>query len=158
MGMALDQAGPAGPRVAPKIDESALIRAVQSGDQDAFAQLVRAYDHSVLRLAVNLLRSQEDAQDVYQEAFLRVYKNIQSFRFDCSFHTWLYRIVTNICLDHLRKRKVRKEEAPVVETADGPVDRMDAFEEDAAESDPERTLWNRQLKQRIETALQDLTP
>src|SRR5215831_20483658 len=102
--MAQDAAGTAGQRVAPKFDESSLIRAVQRGEQDAFEQLVRAYDHSVLRLAVNLLRSQDDAQDVYQEAFLRVYRNIHTFRFDCSFHTWLYRIVTNICLDHLRKR------------------------------------------------------
>src|SRR6476660_6083466 len=122
--MALDAAGAAGPRVAPRLDESSLIRAVQNGDQDAFEQLVRAYDHSVLRLAVNLLRSPEDAQDVYQEAFLRVYKNIHAFRFDCSFHTWLYRIVTNICLDQMRRRKVRREEPAVVETADGPVDRM----------------------------------
>src|SRR3989440_11442080 len=135
--MAFDAAGAAGSRVAPKPDESALIRAVQSGDQDAFEQLVRAYDHSVLRLAVNLLRSPEDAQDVYQEAFLRVYRNIHAFRFDCSFHTWLYRIVTNICLDQLRKRKVRKEESSVVETSDGAIDRMDAFEEDAAEAHPE---------------------
>ena len=135
-----------------------LIRAAQRGDQDAFEQLVRAYDQSVLRLAMNLLRSAEDARDVYQEAFLRVYKNLDSFRFDCSFHTWLYRIVTNICLDQLRKRKVRKEESAVVETPEGPLDRMDAFEEDGAESDPERSMWNRQLKQRIETALQDLTP
>src|SRR5678816_3536709 len=134
MAMALDAKGPAGPQLAPRLDESSLIRAVQSGDQDAFEQLVRAYDHSVLRLAVNLLRSQEDAQDVYQEAFLRVYKNIHAFRFDCSFHTWLYRIVTNICLDHLRKRKVRREESAVVETADGPLDRMDAFEEEGADS------------------------
>jgi RNA polymerase sigma-70 factor, ECF subfamily len=139
-------------------DEKALIRAAQEGDQDAFGQLVRAYDKSVLRLAMNLLRSPEDAQDVYQEAFLRVYRNLNSFRFDCSFHTWLYRIVTNICLDQLRKRKVRKEESPVVDTPDGPLDRMDAFEEDSADSDPERSMWNRELKKKIEVALQDLTP
>ena len=139
-------------------DEKALIRAAQEGDQDAFGQLVRAYDQSVLRLAMNLLRSPEDAQDVYQEAFLRVYRNLNNFRFDCSFHTWLYRIVTNICLDQLRKRKVRKEESPVVDTPDGPLDRMDAFEEDSADSDPERSMWNRELRKKIETALQDLTP
>src|SRR2546421_1009258 len=137
--MAFDAAGAAGSRVAPKPDESALIRAVQSGDQDAFEQLVRAYDHSVLRLAVNLLRSPEDAQDVYQEAFLRVYRNLNNFRFDCSFHTWLYRIVTNLCLDHMRKRKVRKEESSLVEGSDGPVDRMDTLQESRAESDPQRT-------------------
>src|ERR1041385_122063 len=154
----LEAARPAGPRVAPRLDEASLIRAVQSGDQDAFEQLVRTYDHSVLRLAMNLLRSPDDARDVYQEAFLRVYRNLQSFRFDCSFHTWLYRIVTNICLDHLRKRKVRKEESAVVETSDGPIDRMEAFEEEAAEADPERSMWNRQLKDKIENALEDLTP
>ena len=156
--MGLGAAGATGPGVVPRLDEFSLIRAVQSGDRDAFEQLVRAYDHSVLRLAVNLLRSPDDAQDVYQEAFLRVYKNIHSFRFDCSFHTWLYRIVTNICLDHLRKKKVRTEEATVVDTAEGPVDRMDGFEESAAHADPERTLQNRRLGQRIETALAELTP
>jgi RNA polymerase sigma-70 factor (ECF subfamily) len=135
-----------------------LIRAAQRGDQDAFEQLVRAHDQSVLRLAMNLLRSPEDARDVYQEAFLRVYRNLDSFRFDCSFPTWLYRIVTNICLDQLRKRRVRKEESAVVETSDGPVDRMETFEEEAARANPERTLWNRELKQRIENALEDLTP
>lgn len=156
--MAHEAAAAAGTALAPKADESALIRAVQAGDQDAFEQLVRAYDHSVLRLAMNLLRSPEDARDVYQEAFLRVYRSIHSFRFDCSFHTWLYRIVTNICLDHLRKRKVRKEDPPVVETAEGPLDRMAGVEEASAHADPERNLWNRQLGARIETALSDLTP
>jgi RNA polymerase sigma-70 factor (ECF subfamily) len=142
--------------VSPQVDT--LIRAAQRGDQDAFEQLVRTYDQSVLRLAMNLLRSPEDARDVYQEAFLRVYRNLHSFRFDCSFHTWLYRIVTNICLDQLRKRKVRKEDAAVVETSDGPIDRMESYEEEAAEANPERSMWNRELKQRIESALVGLTP
>src|SRR6266516_1680174 len=153
-----DAAAAVSARAGPKMDESSVIRAVQAGDQDAFEQLVRAYDQSVLRLALNLLRSPEDARDVYQEAFLRVYRNIYSFRFDCSFHTWLYRIVTNICLDQLRKRKVRKEESPTVETSEGPIDRMETFEEEAAEADPERSMWNRQLRLKIENALQELTP
>ena len=154
--MAQDAAAAVGARLNPQMDS--LIRAAQRGDQDAFEQLVRAHDQSVLRLAMNLLRSPDDARDVYQEAFLRVYRNLDSFRFDCSFHTWLYRIVTNICLDQLRKRKVRKEESAVVETSDGPIDRMEVFEEEAAHADPERTLWNRELKQRIENALRDLSP
>jgi RNA polymerase sigma-70 factor (ECF subfamily) len=156
--MAQDMTGAASARVCPRDDEAELIRAVQRGDQDAFEHLVRAYDQSVLRLAMNLLRSPEDARDVYQEAFLRVYRSIQTFRFDCSFHTWLYRIVTNICLDFLRKRKVRKEEPTVIETAEGPLDRINEFEEESAHADPERALWNRQLKGRIDSALEDLTP
>jgi RNA polymerase sigma-70 factor (ECF subfamily) len=151
-------AGGASLAMTPRFDDAALIRAVQNGDHDAFEQLVRAYDKSVLRLAMNLLRSSEDARDVYQEAFLRVYRNIHAFRFDCSFHTWLYRIVTNICLDHLRKRKVRREESSVVETSDGPVDRMETFELDVAGANPERNMWNRQLGTKIQAALAELTP
>jgi len=140
-----------------QVDETALIRAAQEGDQDAFGQLVRAYDQSVLRLAMNLLRSPEDAQDVYQEAFLRVFRNLKNFRFDCSFHTWLYRIVTNLCLDQMRKRKVRKEESSQIEGTDGPVERMDTFQESRAESDPQRSMFAGQLRTRIQTALSGLT-
>jgi len=140
------------------MDESSLIRAAQAGDQAAFEQLVRSYDQSVLRLAMNLLRSPDDAQDVYQEAFLRVYKNLHSFRFDCSFHTWLYRIVTNLCLDHLRKRKVRREEPTVLTTAEGPLDRMDSVAEERADGNPQRHLFSGELKTRIRETLAELTP
>lgn len=140
------------------MDETALIRAAQTGDQDAFEQLVRSYDQSVLRLAMNLLRSSEDAYDVYQEAFLRVYRNLNQFRFDCSFHTWLYRIVTNLCLDHLRKRKVRKEESTVVETPEGPLDRITSVPEERPHGDPQRNLLTTELRGRIERVLAGLTP
>jgi RNA polymerase sigma-70 factor (ECF subfamily) len=139
------------------MDEAALIRAAQAGDQDAFERLVRDYDQNVLRLAMNLLRSPEDAHDVYQEAFLRVFKNLHSFRFDCNFNTWLYRIVTNLCLDHLRKRKVRKTESALIETEDGPLDRLDAVPEPRASSDPQRSALSRELRGRIESTLAGMT-
>jgi RNA polymerase sigma-70 factor (ECF subfamily) len=138
--------------------EHDLIRAAQRGDEQAFERLVRTYDQSVLRIALNLLRSPEDARDVYQEAFLRVYRNLGNFRFDCSFHTWLYRIVTNICLDHLRKRKVRREEPSVVDSADGMIDRMERVEEGSPHADPERTTLNLQFSERIDRALRGLSP
>ena len=145
-------------RLGSTADEYALIRAAQAGDQDAFEQLVRQYDQSVLKLAYNLLRSTEDAQDIYQEAFMRVHKNLHQFRFDCSFHTWLYRIVTNLCLDLLRKRKVRKEEAAVVDTADGEKDRSVMAAELRGDSDPQRSLVSGQLRERINHVLEGLTP
>ena len=120
---------------AQKVDESQLIRAAQAGDRAAFDELVRTYDQSVLRLAMNMLRSPEDARDVFQETFLRVYRNLGNFRFDCSFHTWIYRIATNLCLDQLRRRKVRKEEPPVLVTTEGIVDRMEAVSEERADGD-----------------------
>jgi len=139
-------------------DESTLIRMAQAGDQGAFEHLVHTYDQQVLRLAMNLLRSQEDARDIYQEAFLRVHKNLSSFRFDCSFHTWLYRIVTNLCLDHLRKRKVRKEESVIVETSEGPRNLLDAVVEPSAGSDPQRRLMSGELRQKIDEVLGELSP
>ena len=145
-------------QAAVRMDEPELIRAAQRGDQRAFEQLVRAYDQNVLRLALNLLRSPEDANDIYQEAFLRVYKNLHAFRFDCSFHTWLYRIVTNLCLDALRKRRVRREENTVVETSEGLLDRMDTVEEPRADGDPQRQLMSRQLRKRMQEVLAGLTP
>ena len=142
-----------------QIDEAALIRAAQAGDQDAFEQLVRVYDQSVLRLAMNLLRSPEDARDVYQEAFLRVFRNLHNFRFDCSFHTWLYRIVTNLCLDQMRKRKVRREEPSVVAgPGDAPIDRIDTVVEQRVDGDPQRHLFSGQLRKRVKEVLEELTP
>jgi RNA polymerase sigma-70 factor, ECF subfamily len=143
--------------VAERNDESALIRAAQGGDADAFEQLVRSYDQSVLRLAMNLLRSPEDARDVYQEAFLRVYRNLHAFRFDCSFSTWLYRIVSNLCLDQLRKRKVRKEEPASLPTREGQLDRFEFVAEERADVDPQRRLLSAQINSRISEVLGSLT-
>ena len=139
-------------------DEAALIRAAQQGQADAFEELVRNYDHSVLRLAFNVLRSQEDARDIYQETFLRVYRNLHSFRFDCSFHTWLYRIVSNLCLDQLRKRKVRKEEPSTRTVGDSEFDRLASVPEERASVDPQRQVMSSELSGRIQEALTGLSP
>jgi RNA polymerase sigma-70 factor (ECF subfamily) len=141
-----------------RTNEVALIRAAQRGDEDAFEQLVRSYDQNVLRMALNLLHSQEDARDVYQEAFLRVYRNLPKFRFDCSFSTWLYRIVANLCLDQIRKRKVRKEEGSALETASGEVDRFQFVPERRADVDPQRQLLSAEVSSRIQEVLSHLTP
>ncbi|MBI3679847.1 MAG: sigma-70 family RNA polymerase sigma factor [Acidobacteria bacterium] len=143
---------------AARIEEADLIRAAQRGDQGAFESLVQAHDQSVLRLACNLLRSEQDAFDIYQEAFLRVYRKLHLFRFDCSFRTWLFRIVTNLCLDHLRKKKVRKEEPAAIATPEGEVDRMAAVAQENPYDDPQRSLMSGQLRSRIERALSELTP
>ena len=139
-------------------DEFALIRAAQRGNEGAFEQLVRAHDQNVLRMAFNVLHSQEDARDVYQEAFLRVYRNLPNFRFDCSFGTWLYRIVANLCLDQIRRRKVRKEEPSAIETRSGEVDRFQFVAEERANVDPQRQVMSAQVSDRIKEVLEQLTP
>ena len=102
-----------------RINDSELIRAAQRGDRAAFETLVRQYDQAVLRLAMHLTGSDADAHDIYQEAFLKAYRHIGNFRFECSFYTWIYRIVTNLCLDHLRKRQTRREDPQVVMDSSG---------------------------------------
>jgi len=135
-----------------------LIRAAQRGDQEAFERLVRSYDRGVLRLAWNVLRSVEDAQEVYQETFLRAYRNLGSFRADSNFQTWLYRIAWNLCLDYLRKRKTCREENAGGDGADGFRSPLETVAEQRPEADPQRMLVNRVAAGRIRQALDRLTP
>jgi RNA polymerase sigma-70 factor (ECF subfamily) len=144
--------------VSERSSEVDLIRAAQSGDANAFEQLVRSYDQSVLRMALNLLHSEEDARDVYQEVFLRVYRNLPKFRFDCAFSTWLYRIVANLCLDQIRKRKVRREESSTLGTESGEIDRLQYLPEKRADVDPQRKLMSAEVNARVQDNLEKLTP
>ena len=82
-----------------------LLRRAQAGEEEAFAELVRRHERRAWRVARNMVPSDEDAQDLAQEAFLRVFRNLERFDFEHDFTTWLYRIVTNLCIDHLRKRR-----------------------------------------------------
>jgi len=142
-----------------RIDDTLLVREAQRGDRAAFEELVRHYDQAVLRLAMHLTGSATEAQDVYQDAFLKAYKNIGKFRFECSFYTWIYRIVTNLCMDHLRKRQVRKEDAPVATDAQGEsYDVLAQVADDRAASNPEHDLISRELGSRIGKALSALSP
>ena len=142
-----------------RIDDTMLIREAQQGNRAAFEELVRQYDQAVLRLALHLTGSESDAQDIFQDAFLKAYKNVGSFRFECSFYTWIYRIVTNLCLDHLRKRQVRKEDAHVATDSSGEeYDLLDRVADGRAGANPERDLMRRELGKRINHALDRLTP
>lgn len=140
------------------ISEKALIQAAQQQDHDAFEHLVRLYDRSVLRVALNILRSEEDARDAYQEAFLRVYRRLDSFNFQSSFHTWLYRIVTNVCLDMLRRKSVRKEQTVKDAPEGNALDLIERAPDGRAGSDPDRVLAGRQLAASIGVAMRDLSP
>jgi RNA polymerase sigma-70 factor (ECF subfamily) len=142
-----------------RVDDALLIRAAQQGDTAAFEELVRQYDRAVLRLAVHLTGSQEDGQDIYQEAFLRAYINLGRFRFECSFYTWIYRIVTNLCLDHLRKRHSRNRDLTTTISPDGEEEEvLDRMPDQRPGASPERSLVGRELRDCIVRALQRLSP
>lgn len=142
-----------------RIDDTLLIREAQMGSTAAFEELVRQYDRAVLRLAVHLTGSQEDGQDIYQEAFLRAYINLGSFRFECSFYTWIYRIVTNLCLDHLRKKSSRGRDLTTTITSDGEEEQvLDRLPDRRAGTSPERSMMSRELRSFIRRAMERLSP
>jgi RNA polymerase sigma-70 factor (ECF subfamily) len=88
-------------------DDAALIRRCQRGDAQAMNELIQAYQKHVFNVAFRLSNNYDDAQDIAQEAFIRVFNSIGNFRGDANFTTWLYRIVTNVFLDERKKQRVR---------------------------------------------------
>jgi RNA polymerase sigma-70 factor (ECF subfamily) len=154
-----DKASRAQDRVPDRAGEMELIREAQSGSRAAFDALVRQYEHQVLRLALHLTGSEHDAEDIYQEAFLKAYRYIGNFRFECSFYTWIYRIVTNLCLDQLRRKKTRREDTAVVVDRSGEeIDVLATVSDNRSFSNPARELDRKVLGERIQAALGKLTP
>jgi RNA polymerase sigma-70 factor (ECF subfamily) len=142
-----------------RIDDTILIRQAQQGNTTAFEELVRQYDRAVLRLAVHLTGSQEDGQDIYQEAFLRAYINLARFRFECSFYTWIYRIVTNLCLDHLRKKSSRSRDLTTTVSPDGEEEEvLDRMPDQRPAASPERNFAGSELRRCIQRAMRKLSP
>ncbi len=158
-GASRPNAGRTQDRMQDRAPEMELIREAQAGSRAAFDALVRQYEHQVLRLALHLTGSEHDAEDIYQEAFLKAYRYIGNFRFECSFYTWIYRIVTNLCLDQLRRKKTRREDHAVVTDRSGDeIDRLAAVSDDRSFSNPARELDRKVLGEKIQAALVKLTP
>jgi RNA polymerase sigma-70 factor (ECF subfamily) len=146
-------------RAQQRTEDDDLIREAQAGERTAFDSLVRRYDQSVLRLALHMLGNEQDAQDVHQEAFIKAYRHLGNFRFECSFYTWLYRIVTNLCLDQLRRRKSRREDpATVLDASGGEMDLMANISDERAMANPARELERKIMGEQIKDALDKLTP
>jgi RNA polymerase sigma-70 factor (ECF subfamily) len=139
-------------------EQERLIAAARAGDRTAFDRLVRLHDRSVLRLALRFVRTEDEARDIYQESFLKAYRGLRGFRGDASFETWLLRIVSSVCLDHLRARAVRPE-TPFSDAAATPsTARFLDPPDERPEHDPERALERREIRRRIASALASLAP
>lgn len=132
--------------------DHALLRRAQTGEEAAFAELVRRHQARAWRVARNLVASDEDAQDLAQEAFVRVFKSLATFDFQHGFTTWLYRIVTNLAIDHLRRRR------PVTSTARSVEDEgeFDLVDENVAQ--PAAALESSELALEVQSCLAALAP
>ena len=100
-----------------KDEEKDLVRQAQEGSLWAFERLVHKYDKKVLSLAFQLVGNKQDAEDVYQESFMKVYHKINRFRFESDFYTWLYRIVVNCAITY-RKKRNRERHRSIEEAAE----------------------------------------
>ncbi|HEV8114035.1 MAG TPA: sigma-70 family RNA polymerase sigma factor [Planctomycetota bacterium] len=138
--------------VARRAEDHALIRRAQQGDEAAFAGLVERHRTRAWRVARGLVGSDEDAQDLVQEAFLRVFRSLASFDFEHGFTTWLYRIVTNLAIDHLRKRRAA---ISTTGTSDEDAD-LDLPDEHGA--GPSATLEHDDLAREVQACLASLAP
>jgi RNA polymerase sigma-70 factor (ECF subfamily) len=109
--------------------------------------LVHAHDRAVLRLALRITGSEGDAQDIYQEAFLKVYRKLDCFWFQCSFSTWIYRIVNNVCFDHLRKARNLRETSAIEVSVEGEeYDLLNQVSDDRSDSTPEQQVLRQELR------------
>jgi len=155
----IDGVKSAAERMQARAPEMELIREAQAGSRAAFDALVRQYEQQVLRLAQHLTGSEHDAEDIFQEAFLKAYRYIGNFRFECSFYTWIYRIVTNLCLDKMRRRKTRREDCAVILDHSGEeFDVLASVSDDRSFSNPDKELERKLLGEQIQAALGKLTP
>ena len=134
--------------------ESQYIHRCQQGDPQAFEEILKLYEKKVYNLTYRMMGNHEDANDLAQEAFIRVYQSIDQFRGDARFSTWLYRIATNVCLDELRKRSRRQAESldEPVRTQDGSVMREIPDWSD----NPEEALNRREIQSMVQTGIQSL--
>ena len=135
--------------------EAAIVRKVLGGDANAFETLVLEYEKNVYNIALRMTGNSEDAADMTQEAFIKAYNSLQSFRGDSKFSVWLYRIVSNVCLDFLRSKNRRPTVSLSVEDDDGEDTQLDVADESQS---PELLLDRKLTRDSVRRGLDSLPP
>lgn len=134
-------------------NEEKLIKKCQKGDIDAFETLISSYEKIAYNIALKMLKNREDAMDISQEAFIKVYKSIDKFNFKSSFSTWLYRIVVNTCIDHLKKKKKVYSIDSTVETQNGEIH----TEIPDTTNNPEQLMEKKLTKELVHRSINELS-
>jgi RNA polymerase sigma-70 factor (ECF subfamily) len=137
------------------VDDRELVAAAQRGDRDAFKTLFERYHRRAYALALGVVRHPDDALDVVQEAFIKAHKYLDKFEGNASFYTWLYRIVMNLAIDHLRKHR-RVKPVELDETRIEP-DGDEPLLPRILGGNPGQALMDKQIRGRIDQALDQLS-
>ena len=139
------------------VDDRELVESARKGDREAFRTLFERYHRRAYALAFGVLRNQDDALDVVQDAFIKAHKYLDKFEGNSSFYTWLYRIVMNLAIDHLRKhrrvRPVELDEQHLEESSGGD----DSLLPKMLGGNPGRALLDKEIRERIDRALAELS-
>ena len=140
-------------------DDLTLVERVRTGDQRAFKLLVERYQRKVFSVAVGMLKDKEEARDVAQEAFIKVYRYLDHFKGDASFYTWLYRITVNICIDVIRKKgssgskgAVEFDESVKMDVAEANIGALGS----RLGTNPQKSALRAELAQRITEAIHQI--
>jgi len=143
------------PRDQPEISDTELVQAAQKGDLAAFEELVARHRDKIFARAYSMMRNEEEALDLSQDAWVKGWQRLVQFQGDSSFITWMTRIVINLCLDQLRKHKrQRMESIDALDEESGGVERQMPV----VEVNPTQGLERGELRQRIDAALAKLSP
>ena len=132
-------------------EEWTVVQRVLAGDGNAFEALVTAYEKNVYNLALRMTGNAEDAADMAQEAFIKAYNSLEGFRGDSKFSVWLYRIVSNVCLDFLRRRSRRGASSLTAEDEDGEDVQLDIPDDSQS---PEALLERRMTRDAVRRGLE----
>jgi RNA polymerase sigma-70 factor (ECF subfamily) len=133
------------------VDDFALVREVREGSEAAFRVLVERYQDRIVSLVYRYLGDQDESEDVAQEIFLKVFRKIESFQFESSFYTWLYRIAVNAAQDRIKRRRRRR--------ATSLDDLPPVFESQASDAGPaDRVLLSREVAAAVREKVDELPP
>ena len=136
-----------------EVSEKKIIEKVLGGDANAFEELVLKYEKTVYNLALRMVGDRDDAFDMTQEAFIKAYGSLSSFRGDSKFSVWIYRITTNVCLDFLRSKSRKQQVSLTVSDDDDEDAQLDIPDPKA---DPEQQLIKKISMQSVEEGLKTL--
>ncbi len=136
-------------------EELEIILRVRAGDTDAFEALVLEHQNKVYSLALRMVGNEEDARDMAQEAFIRAFNSLASFRGESKFSVWLYRLTSNICIDFLRGRAKRRTVSLNWEDEDGEEGELEIPDERFS---PEARLERTELRESVRRGLDSLSP
>jgi RNA polymerase sigma-70 factor (ECF subfamily) len=134
-------------------DDVVLVQASQRGDHAAFEQLIKRYERQIANLIYMTMGNSDSVDDLSQEVFIRVYRSLKNFKFDASVFSWMYRIAMNLCIDEIRKRKIRR----VVSLEFLTEDALERTRKHKHQDLPSDAMMKEEKKKIVQLAIQQLT-